>query len=50
MQEGDILNRYRHPNIVEFFENITIEDGNHICFCIIMEYVEGLTLKEVIDL
>ncbi len=27
LNEGEILNKYRHPNIVEFFESFIVEDG-----------------------
>ncbi len=27
LNEGEILNKYRHPNIVEFFESFVVEDG-----------------------
>ncbi len=25
--EAEILNKYKHPNIVEFFESFDVEDG-----------------------
>jgi len=27
LNEGDILNKYRHPNIVEYFDSFVVEDG-----------------------
>ena len=47
-QEGLILDRYRHPNIITYIDTLVVEEGKHIHVCIIMEYVEGNTLKELI--
>jgi serine/threonine protein kinase len=43
-REAQIGASLRHPNIVEVYDNGT-EDGTHF---IVMEYVEGRTLKDVI--
>ena len=44
------MKKYKHQNIVEFFDSFVIEDDKYIHICIIMEYIEGYSLKEVIEL
>jgi serine/threonine-protein kinase len=44
--EAQILNRLRHPNIVEVIDAGTTDDG---LLYIIMEHLEGRTLREVLN-
>ena len=48
LNEGEILEKYSHPNIVEFVEKFIREDGLHLHVCIVMEYVDGYNLKELV--
>src|SRR5690606_34997245 len=43
--EGDLLRQLNHPNIVSILRSIE-EDGQHY---LVMEYVEGGSLKELLD-
>ena len=43
--EAKILSKLNHPNIVKFYEYISIEDINMI----VMEFIEGESLKKKID-
>ncbi len=43
--EAKVLSSLKHKNIVDFYEYIKVDDIN----IIVMEYVEGKTLKEKID-
>ena len=47
--EAEIWRLFKHPNIVEFIDSFTKETEQDIHFFLIMEYIEELTLKEIID-
>ena len=50
LNEGEILRRYRHQNIVEFVDSFVREDNLYYHICIVMEHVEGYNLKEIIQI
>ncbi len=48
LEEGDVLSRLSHPNIVGFEESGTIMlDGYRTCF-VVLEYVQGTSLDQII--
>jgi len=48
-KEGELLKNNPHPNIVEFVETLDeIKVGLYVHICIVMEYVDGYNLKELI--
>ena len=49
-QEGLILEKYWHPNIITYIDTLEKTESKQIHVSIIMEYVEGNTLKELIKL
>ena len=49
LNEGEILRKYPHPNIVRFVESFVKEDGLYSHICIVMEHINGYNLKEIIQ-
>ena len=45
-----MLKKYPHPNIVEFIESFIRKDDLYAHVCIVMEYVDGYNLKELVQL
>ena len=43
-----MLNKYPHPNIVGFEKSFIIKDDLYAHVCIVMEYVDGYNLKELV--
>ena len=46
-QEVAILSQLEHPHIVHYYEQVHCDDGS---LAIVMEYVEGASLRERCDL
>ncbi|MHB8483144.1 MAG: serine/threonine-protein kinase [Nitrospiria bacterium] len=45
-KEAQLLSRLKHPNIVSYIGCDLIESNHQTEFCLIMEYIEGINLKE----
>ena len=43
-----MFKKYPHPNIVEFVESFIKKDNRYAYICIVMEYVDGYNLKELV--
>ena len=43
-----MLKKYPHENIVEFVESFIKKDDLYAHVCIVMEYVHGYNLKELV--
>jgi len=49
LNEPEILKKYNHENMVRFIEDFTTSDSKFKYLCIVMEFIEGLTLRQLID-
>ncbi|MBI1820722.1 MAG: serine/threonine protein kinase [Nitrospirae bacterium] len=49
-KEAQLLSRLKHPNIVSYIGCDLIESNHQKEFCLIMEYIEGVNLKEWLKL